>query len=330
MRKIISLGLVFAMCIGLAGCGDNAKYNLKDAKTCTIEGISFQYPKEWEATDIKTSSIDGKKSIDFKYNDVKGLQVVVDSGHTQTKDETLESFKQSTESFKIAGSKDVQELGNTTVAGYVCYHIKTFFYNGSTSNGEYYFFDSPKGMVEFFSGQEDALQILPKILKTVTISQSKYNLKDTETCNIEGISFKYPKEWEASDVTKTQSSEIVSFYQGNENGDDKKLLLYVTVLYDTTKESQMDYEKSISARMDYKKSISASTANTFKILDNIDVAGQVCYHIYKYYGEISTGYMKNGNYYFFDSPKGMVQIFSGQGDVLQILPDILKTVTIEQ
>lgn len=304
MRKIISLGLILAICLGLAGCGNGSKYNLKDAKTCTIEGISFKYPKEWKASDTtKTQSSEIVSFFGYNGDGNGGCDFDVRVYHNDTKDKSLEYFKR----------QDLaQILDNITVAGQDCCHVKY-------GTVEFYFFDFPKGMVSFSTSDEDVLSILPEILKTVTISQSKYNLKDTETCNIEGISFQYPKEWEASDDNNSDL-KMISFWQGDENGDGKKLLLYVTVSYDTTKESQMKYEKSISA----------STANTFKILDNIDVAGQVCYHIYKYYGESSIGYMENGHYYFFNSPKGMVKIFSGQEDVLQILPDILKTVTIEE
>ena len=169
MRKIISLGLVLSICLGLAGCGNGSKYNLKDAKTCTIEGISFQYPKEWEAPAGEQNYIkkeDGKR-IDFVNNEDEFdpcLSVIVTPLY-ESKDEYLEFDNK-----YCAG--EIQRLKNITVAGQVCYHIEKFYGDDSPGNGEYYYFDSPKGVVIFHAMQnENYLKILPDILKTVTIEE---------------------------------------------------------------------------------------------------------------------------------------------------------------
>lgn len=177
MKKIISFCIIVALCLGLYGCGNNSKYNLKDAKTSTIDGVSFQYPKEWETLGVVDDlDNDGTKygtSISFECNNTENessqifdmfclhVEVVYytnTADHIKWEESTAERLGST---FKI--------LDNIDVAGQVCYHA--YQYHSDDANCEYYYFDSPKGMVEFSSRQQDVLEILPDILKTVTINQ---------------------------------------------------------------------------------------------------------------------------------------------------------------
>lgn len=309
MRKIISLGLVFAMCLGLTGCGNGSKYNLKDAKTCTIEGISFQYPKEWEASDVtKTQSSEIVSFFGYNGDGNGNCDFDVHVYHNDTKDKSLEYFKK---------QDAAQILDNITVAGQDCCHVKF-------GTVEFYFFDSPKGMVSFSTSDEDVLKILPEMLKTITIDQ-KYNLKDAETFNIEGISFQYPKAWGTTGGEKTTSGtgKTVNFY------DTKKSMMDtidVRIWYNETKDSILENFKN---KKFYKN---------VEVLDNITVAGQDCYHI-----KLTDNYDDITEEYIFDSSKGVVvfcnsfvenniynETLEDFEDISKVLPDILKTVTIEE
>lgn len=148
--------------------GESSKYNLKNAKTCTIEDVSFQYPANWQTHDFTEDNVKNISFFDWAngsstQNSQNKLVLSVSIVGGVTKKPWLQYFEETADDF--------QRLENINVAGQICYHIKSEKRTDNSQYCEYYFFDSPKGVIEISSGQEDALQILPDILKTVTIEQ---------------------------------------------------------------------------------------------------------------------------------------------------------------